>query len=82
VEAQDALSYDLLATDWRTYRDCARVQTGQNPIGENLPIRPSRGFPWARASDGNHVASDVVLCVFLAGPVSSGPHNAERHRRN
>jgi len=34
---------------------------------------------------GTHKAldfSDVVLCVFLAGPVSSGPHNAERHRRN
>ena len=27
------------------------------------------------------MASEAVPCVFLAGPASSAPHNAERHRR-
>ena len=38
------------------------------------------GLPLSQTSDGNYVASEVVPCVFLAGPASSAPHNAERYR--
>jgi hypothetical protein len=38
------------------------------------------GLPLSQTSDGNCVASEVVPCVFLAGPASSAPHNAERYR--
>lgn len=45
-------------------------QTGENPIGQGLPIRPYRDLPSARSSDGNYVASVAVPDVFLAGPPS------------
>ena len=49
---------------WRLW--ASDGQTGENPIGESLPIRSYPGLPLSQTSDGNYVASEVVPWVFLA----------------
>jgi hypothetical protein len=43
-------------------------QTGENPIGEGVPIRPYRTSPEPKRVVVNYVAPEAVPCVFLAEP--------------